>query len=192
MTDTVQGQDEKNFRQVVDNMQEYLNGMVKAGILWGYSCSFVTEKNCRIETAGFQGSMEPFCRRPVLPGMYYDLASLTKVVGTASRILQLIEEGKISFDTPVKSVLECFSYPDVTVGNLLLHNSGLMAEIVGKEGMTHENIMERVYETTMVFRPGERFLYSDTGFILLGLMVQKLDDRSLEESFQKYVLIPFT
>lgn len=143
-----------------------------------------------IPWSGYQGVMEPYASRPVQPGMYYDLASLTKVVGTSSRILQLADAGRLSFDTPVKAILERFTYPQITVGNLLLHNSGLAAEVTGKETLTKENILERVYSTPVVQEAGTGFLYSDTGFILLGLIIQKLDEMSLEESFQKYVFGP--
>lgn len=180
----------EDFRQVVDELQEYLDGMVKAGILCGYSCSCITEKSRILSCGGVQGRGVHFENRPVFPGMYYDLASLTKVIGTTSRILQLTEAGELAFDTPVKSVLERFFHPEVTVGNLLLHNSGLMTEVAGKDGLTRENILDRVYQTPLLTRPGEQFLYSDTGFILLGEIIKALDHMSLEESFRKYVFAP--
>lgn len=178
------------WNDTVEQMREYLDSMVETGILCGYSCAWATKESRQLACGGYQGVMEPYASRPVLPGMYYDLASLTKVVGTSSRVLQLVEAGKLSLDTPVKDILERFAYPQITVDNLLLHNSGLAAEVAGKETLTRENILDRVYETCPVQDPGSGFLYSDTGFILLGLIIQKLDEMSLEESFQKHVFGP--
>lgn len=177
-------------RNTVEQMREYLDSMVKDGILCGYSCAWVTKEQRNLLCGGYQGAMEPYASRPILPGMYYDLASLSKVVGTTSRILQLEEAGKLSLDTPVKSVLARFLYPQITVGNLLFHNSGLMAEVIGKESLTKENIVDRVYETPVVQEAGKGFLYSDTGFILLGFIIKELDGIGLEESFCEHVFAP--
>ncbi len=178
------------WNDTVAQMRGYLDSMVENGILCGYSCAWATKKSRQLACGGYQGAMEPYSLRPVLPGMYYDLASLTKVVGTTSRILQLAESGRLSFDTPVKEILEKFACPQITVRNLLFHNSGLAAELAGKETLTRENILDRLYETPMEQEPGTGFLYSDIGFILLGLVIRELDQMSLEESFQRYVFDP--
>lgn len=164
--------------------------LVQTGVICGASYGFVDRDGRESFYLGAQGAVEPWSKRKLEAGMYYDLASLTKVTGTATRILQLVESGRIRFDTPVQEVLGRFRYPGITVGNLLLHNSGLPDEIPDKKTLTSENILDRLYETALEAGPGERYCYSDPGFILLGLMVTALDGCSLEESFQSHIFKP--
>lgn len=167
-----------------------LTEMIEAHVISGASWAFVTDNDFDLYCSGMRGTIAPYGQERLGLGMYYDLASLTKVVGTTSRILQLAEKEKNFLNMPVRRILPDFSFPEVTVRNLLLHNSGLMAEVVDKEHLTRENIVSHVYETPQLFPCGEKFLYSDTGFILLGFLIQVLDGMSLEESLQEHVFRP--
>lgn len=175
---------------MICRMQEYLEQMVEAHEIPGVSCAWLTESAIQSVYMGSQGVAAQYGQRPVLPGMYYDLASLTKTVGTTSRILQMAEAGILGFNTPVQQILERFFDPQITVGSLLLHNSGLAAEVAGKENLSRETILDQVYKTRTEQEPGAGFLYSDTGFILLGEIIRQMDGMSLEESFQTHVFGP--
>ena len=172
-----------------EEIQERIRDMVQEGIICGASYGFAGGEEGTFY-AGVQGALMPWSSRRLEPGMLYDLASLTKVVGTTSRILQCIQEGSLSLSTRVSEVLEKFRFPDITVEHLLLHNSGLPAEIPDKRTLTADNILERLYLTEPESRPGERFCYSDPGYILLGLMIEAADGKSLEESLQDAVFKP--
>lgn len=172
---------------VLDEMAEQL---VRDQVIWGASWGFVSDQGIRLKYAGKQGAVVPYCDRNVEAGMYYDLASLTKVIGTTTRILQLVEKGVISLSTPVKEILNRFSYGDVTVEHLLLHSSGLSAEIRNKESWDRENLLEYLYTTPREREAGEGFLYSDVGFILLGKIIENLDETTLEETFREHIFNP--
>ncbi len=172
---------------VLDEMAEQL---VRDQVIWGASWGFVSDQGIRLKYAGKQGAVVPYCDRNVEAGMYYDLASLTKVIGTTTRILQLVEKGVISLSTPVKEILNRFSYGDVTVEHLLLHSSGLPAEIRNKESWDRENLLEYLYTTPREREAGESFLYSDVGFILLGKIIENLDETTLEETFREHIFNP--
>lgn len=176
----------------MEQIGEILGEMIKTRVICGASWAFVTEEGTALRYEGYRGAVPPYGKDPILPAMYYDLASLTKVVGTTSRILKMAEEGKLDLATPVCEILKEFRFPEVTVENLLLHNSGLMAEVIHKEQLTRENIVQQVYGTPQLFSCGKQFLYSDTGFILLGFIIQKLDGCTLEESLKKYVFAPLS
>ncbi|MBS5063200.1 MAG: serine hydrolase [Hungatella hathewayi] len=178
------------MRRAEHQIHGIINELIERRILWGASYSFLSGEGQKLFYKGVQGAMEPYSDRKILPGMYYDLASLSKVVGTTTRVLQLVEEGRVKLETPVCEILPRFCYPEITVGNLLLHDSGLMAELLHRESLTKENILERLYETPAVRPTGTGFLYSDTGFILLGLLVQQLDGVPLEESFRTHIFSP--
>lgn len=164
--------------------------MVEDGIVSGASWGICDDGGGFREYLGTQGSREPFSGRKIHEGLYYDLASLTKVVGTATRILQLFDCGRVHPDTAVSSVLERFRYRDITIGQLLLHNSGLPAEIRNKADWSRETIRDELYLTGPLYRPGERFIYSDVGFILLGHVIEALDECGLEESFHRHIFAP--
>lgn len=166
-----------------------IKNMIREGVIWGASYGFTGEYEGTFYD-GVQGAVEPWSSRRLEPGMLYDLASVTKVVGTTTRILQMIQEGSLSLSVRVQEVLDRFRHPDITVEHLLLHNSGLPAEIPDKRTLTADNILDRLYGTEPESLPGERFCYSDPGYILLGLMIKAVDGDSLEESMRKSVFSP--
>ncbi len=161
---------------------EHLRSLVEAKTLWGFSLAFVNERKIFLSYDGVMGQIPPYDRLPVKAGLCYDLASLSKVVGTASRIMQLVAEGAFTLDTPVKNLLPGFRHKCITVENLLLHNSGLPAEIADKQTLTRDNILDRLFQTEPVREPGTRFIYSDVGYILLGQIIKK------DRVFQKKAL----
>lgn len=175
-------------------MNDIIHGMIKNlirdGIIRGASYALISENGQTLCYEGMMGAVEPFIRRPILPDLRYDMASLTKVIGTAGRVMQLTESGRVDLNTPVADILPRFRYPEVTVGNLLLHNSGLMAEVAGKESLTKKTIVDMVYETPQIQPCGTDFLYSDTGYLLLGLIIREIDGMELEESFRQNIFEP--
>ncbi|AUJ28761.1 serine hydrolase domain-containing protein [Liquorilactobacillus hordei] len=125
----------------------------------------------------------------ITSNMFYDLASLTKVVGTTTRVLQLIEEGKLSLNTEVGEILEGLKYPQLTIANLLLHNSGLPADIIGARSLTKEELVNKIKDTNLVSLPGEKVIYSDLGFILLGWIITQIDG-NLSSSLNEHIFRP--
>lgn len=166
-----------------------IKGMIQEGIICGASYGIIGRDGGAFYE-GVQGAVEPWAFRRLEPGMLYDLASVTKAMGTTTRILQLIQEGRLSLSTRVQDVLGRFKLQDITVEHLLLHNSGLPAEIPDKKMLTADNILDRLYETEPESKPGEKFCYSDPGYILLGLIIKAVDGESLEESMVREVFRP--
>ena len=106
----------------------------------------------------------------------YDLASLTKVVGTTTAAMILFDEGKLVLDEKVQHYLPGFAgglKDDVTVRQLLMHRGGLPA---GRELWRHakspEEAKQMVIDTPLEYRPGTGFVYSDIGADLLGMIVE--------------------
>ncbi len=125
----------------------------------------------------------------------FDLASLTKPLATTLACLGLIEVGLLNLEAPVSRWLDL---PDdkaeITPAHLLTHTSGLPAwrpyyrEL---EGLTwagrRRRLAELVAEEPLEFRPGEKTLYSDLGFMLLQQIVEEIAQVSLAE----YVIMNF-
>jgi CubicO group peptidase (beta-lactamase class C family) len=131
---------------------------------------------------------------PMTVDTVFDLASLTKPVATAASVMLLVEQGKLRLSDRVADHLAAFGQngkEKITVENLLLHTSGLIAdnpEADYRDG--RDKALERVHALTPKAAPGERFIYSDMGFIVLGELVEKLSGTSLDAFAQKHVFAP--
>jgi CubicO group peptidase (beta-lactamase class C family) len=114
----------------------------------------------------------------------YDLASLTKVVGTTTAVMMLYDDKKIALDEPVKTYLPEFSGGNkdlVTVRMLLEHRSGLPA---GRElwriASSPGDARRAVLETPLAYKPGRYEEYSDLGFDVLGFVVERISGQPLD------------
>lgn len=121
----------------------------------------------------------------------YDCASLTKVISTTTMVMKLMEEGHISLDTHVSSVLPDFKHYDITVYHLMTHSSGLPADIRRAKTLVDKNdVLDRIYSYDLINPVGERVVYSDIGYILLGLMIEKITKKKLDRYAKEVVFDP--
>ena len=125
-------------------------------------------------------SVEPE-RTPMTDDTLFDLASLTKPIATATSVMILVERGLVSLDAPAsKYVPELAALPPFTIRQLLLHESGLVAD-TRTDDYDHgpAEAMRRIAAHKMAAQPGERFLYSDAGYIILGEVVRRVSGADL-------------
>jgi CubicO group peptidase (beta-lactamase class C family) len=124
----------------------------------------------------------------------YDLASLTKVVGTTTAVMLLYEEGKISLDSTVTSYLPEFTggaKDEITVRQLLEHRAGLPASRdLWRVARTPEEANRAVLETSLVCKPGRCFIYSDIGAHVLALVVERVSGERLDVLLDQRVFQP--
>jgi CubicO group peptidase (beta-lactamase class C family) len=124
----------------------------------------------------------------------WDMASLTKVIGMTSAMMQLTEAGKVDLDAPVQRYLPEFRGPNkelVTVRHLLTHSSGLPAwRPLYKETTTPEAARALAVATALDTLPGIRMVYSDLGAIILGQVVERVSGERLEEYLTRHVFGP--
>ncbi len=106
----------------------------------------------------------------------FDLASLTKVLATASLVMRHVERGQLGLDDPVADHLPSWSGADrssVTIRDLLAHCSGLPAHEPFFQTLRGRADVERAIATTpLEYTPRSRSIYSDLGFMLLGFMLE--------------------
>ncbi len=124
----------------------------------------------------------------------WDLASLTKVIGTTSAMMQLVSQRKVVLDSPVVRYLPEWTAPGaqrITVRHLLTHSGGLPAwRPLYKEAVSPEDALRTLYATAPDTAPGVRFLYSDLGFILLGKLVEHVSGEPLAQYDTAHVFGP--
>jgi len=120
---------------------------------------------------------------PVTPDTVFELASLTKQF-TASGIMTLVEDGRVKLDDSVTvSLANCpETWKPITVRHLLTHTSGLpdlrngfksLDQVPERVHYSTADFFESATKDTLDFAPGERFQYSDVGYFLLGMIVEK-------------------
>ena len=124
----------------------------------------------------------------------YDLASLSKVVGTTTAIMVLFDEGKIGLDEPVRTYLPEFSGGAkdlVTIRQLLTHRSGLPAgRDIWRIARTPEEARAAVIATPLDNYPGRVFEYSDIGADILGFVAERAAGMPLDQLLQARVFGP--
>src|SRR5688500_3545790 len=124
----------------------------------------------------------------------YDLASLTKVVGTTTAAMLLFDEGKLDLDAPVHTYLPAFSggwKDSVTVRQLLTHRSGLPAgRDLWRVARTPDEARAAVLATNLECRPGQCYIYSDLGADVLGFVVEAVAGESLDHLLHDRVFEP--
>jgi CubicO group peptidase (beta-lactamase class C family) len=124
----------------------------------------------------------------------WDLASLTKVVGTTSAMMQLVEQGKIVLDAPVQRYLPEWKGTNkdrVTIRDLLTHRSGLPAfKQYFKLNVSPDSTLQLFYNTPLDTVPGARMVYSDIGVILLGKVVERVSGERLDRYLARHVFVP--
>jgi uncharacterized protein YbbC (DUF1343 family)/CubicO group peptidase (beta-lactamase class C family) len=133
-------------------------------------------------------------RESMTPDTVFDLASLTKVVATAPSVMRLVQEGKLRLNDPVARYLPEFrgnGKEQVTVRMLLTHTSGLgpdpplSAVEAGAAALWKE-----INDEAPIAPPGARFIYSDTGFIVLGELVERVSGVALDEFAARNIFAP--
>lgn len=124
----------------------------------------------------------------------YDLASLTKVIATTTLMLLLVDQGKVSLDSPVARYLNEWKGPrtaDISIRQLLTHTSGLAAwRPFYKEAADRAEARAQLMLVGPDAPPGTRYLYSDMNFMLLGMVAERVTGVSLDRAFLTMVAQP--
>ena len=126
----------------------------------------------------------------------YDLASVTKVIAATSAIMKLYDEGKIDLNSPVVYYIPEFNNngkSDITVMNLLLHNSGLTAWTpfyLDPEMDSADKVKNAIYTCVKEYETGSRTLYSDYNAFLLGEIVFRISGKTLDKFCKENIFTP--
>lgn len=130
------------------------------------------------------------------PATIFDLASLTKVVATTAMAMVLYERGLIDLDAPVAGIVHEFVSDDsrrgeVTLRMLLAHSSGLPAhEKFFLNARDREGLLHLAFNTSLAAEPGSTAVYSDIGFIILGVALERLADEPFARFCQREIFDP--
>jgi serine-type D-Ala-D-Ala carboxypeptidase len=132
----------------------------------------------------------------VTPPTIFDLASLTKVVATTAMAMILYERGVLDLEASVTAVVPEFVGADarraeVTFRMLLAHSSGLPAyEKLFLRASNREDLLRLAFATELAASPASRVAYSDIGFIMLAVALERLADEHLDFFCQREIFGP--
>lgn len=133
-------------------------------------------------------------REPMTVDTVFDVASLTKVLATATAIMILVEDGKISLSEPVKAYLPDFARhgkSKVTLLHLLTHYSGLRPDLdLDQPWSGYETALEKAYQERLEAAPGEQFVYSDINYFVLAEIVRKTSGKNLHDFTTERIFKP--
>jgi len=124
-------------------------------------------------------------REPMTLETIFDLASLTKSIATAPSIMRMVQLGQVRLNDPVVRYLPEFGRngkEEITVRQLLTHFSGLRDDIdLNPPWQGKQRALELAFEEKPVSPPGSQFRYSDTNYIVLGAIVERVSGMSLAQ-----------
>jgi CubicO group peptidase (beta-lactamase class C family) len=137
----------------------------------------------------------PASRVPDPDSTLWDIASITKVVATASSAMRLVDRGQLDLDAPVSRYLPRFNgglKKQVTVRMLLDHTSGLKSyvPIYRRAGRSRSRMISLLYAEPLVRPPGDSAAYSDLNAMLLGLVIESVSRTSLDRFADTEVFNP--
>jgi CubicO group peptidase (beta-lactamase class C family) len=179
-----------------------IDAVVESEIEKGHLPGAVVLVGCGEATLYFKAfgdrAIEP-SREPMHPDTVFDLASLSKPVGTATSILILRDRNLIRLDDKVSQYLPAFACngkEDVRIEHLLTHSSGLpaytSAAAIGNEygAVCPEKTLDKICSLGILSEPGEQFRYSCLGYIVLGKIVEVVSGQSLDVFARETIFMP--
>lgn len=138
--------------------------------------------------------------RRASPESIYQLASVSKQF-TATAIMKLVEAGKINLDAPIRTYLTDIpeAWSKVAVRHLLAHTSGVRSytELPGffangnqRKDYSHKELIDLVRNLPLDFEPGTQWHYNNTGYYLLGMMIEQVSGQSYEQFLAQNIFKP--
>ncbi len=129
--------------------------------------------------------------KPLTDNTRYRIASITKTY-TAVMILQLVEEGKLKLTSPLGQFFPQIPNADkITIAQILQHRSGIPDMTVDPgwraQAHTHEEIVAAIAKGKPLFEPDSQHLYSNTGYVLLGYILEKVEGKPYADILQRRI-----
>lgn len=120
----------------------------------------------------------------------FDVASLTKVIGTTTVILKLVEKKRLQLDDTLHQHLAEFADKHVTIRELLTHTSDINGFIPNRDALNKTELRAALLALKSGTGRGKKVVYTDTGTLLLGFLIEKLYQAPVQVVITKEVLEP--
>jgi len=163
-----------------DKLDDYIHEQMKAQNIPGVAIGVI--RNGKLEVARGYGMASVELSSPVSADTVFEIGSMTKQF-TAAAVMMLVDEGKIDLGAQISTYLPDLpaAWKDITVRHLLTHTSGIKGytEVapdflsLARNPHTQTEIIKMVADKPLDFQPGEKWAYSNTGYYLLGMILEK-------------------
>ncbi|MCI1284118.1 MAG: beta-lactamase family protein [Lacticaseibacillus songhuajiangensis] len=181
---------QQHLRDIYSGIDKQMYHLVSSGVTPGVSYALIDGNNVVTQYIGDRQELPQ--RTPLTAGLYYDLASLTKVVGTTPLFMRALNEGKLRLDDHLIDYLPDFSVPSITFRELMTHTSGLEGFIPHRDELSAPELQRAL--TTQLHRgtdEGQQVVYRDFNLLLTGWALEKIYGAPVQELIAKMVLEPF-
>ncbi len=169
----------------IDN---YLN----AGVKNGFSGAITVIQNGTIVINKGYGLANKDMQTPNNPNTIFDIGSNTKQF-TSTAILKLVELGKLQLDDPLSKFFNDLpsTKEDITIHQLLTHTAGF-TESIGRDfdEITEAQFFKELFASELLSEPGEKYAYSNTGYSVLGKIIEIASGQSYEAFLNEYLFAP--
>lgn len=177
-----------------DQVDKYLKSQMQEHRIPGLTLEIIRDGKA-IKTAAY-GLANVELNVPAKPETVFEIGSITKQF-TAAGILMLAQEGKLSVDDKISKYLKDppEAWANVTVRHLLTHTSGIKS-YTGLDGfqiwrhLTQEQFIKAIGKEPMEFQPGDSWKYCNTGFNLLGYIIENVSGKNYWEFMGERVFQP--
>lgn len=180
-----------------DGVDDYAQAQMRQLHIPGLSLAVV--RDGRIVKARGYGLANVEVNAPASEDTVFEIGSVTKQF-TAAAILILVEEGKVGLDDRISKYLSGVpeAWNGVTLRHLLTHTSGLQNYLVvpdfpdiHRSGASHDEITELFFKRLQLeFQPGETWAYSNSGYLLLGNILEKVSGKSYWDFLDERIFRP--
>ena len=170
----------------------------KSADLYRFNGSILVCKNGKIIFEKGYGYQDIQDKIENTPNTIFQVGSMTKPF-TAAVVLKLAEQQKLSLDDKISKYFPSLKRSDeITIKNLLTHTSGL-SEIFRdtlfikenkQSSISKEKLLSFFIDRPLYFDPGTRYSYCNSGYVLLGLIIEKVSGKTYEQMVRNYILKP--
>jgi CubicO group peptidase (beta-lactamase class C family) len=185
----------QSTQQIVEKIDEYMNASARVN---NFSGSILIARNGQPIISKGYGMANYELGVPNAPQTVFRLGSITKSF-TAIAIMMLQERGKLNVnDSVCKHLSDCpAAWQPVTIRNLLLHTSGIPDYVALPDYLktaslpvTHAGMIERFKDKPLEFAPGEKSSYNNSGYYLLGVIIERASGKSYEDFLEENIFKP--
>jgi CubicO group peptidase (beta-lactamase class C family) len=124
----------------------------------------------------------------------FDIASLTKVIGTTTSVMLLVDRGLLKIEDPVCSYIKAFNTPDkkeITIRHLLTHTAGLYEWYpLYYRASDKQECYKLIGELPLMFPVGAQRRYSDLGYVLLGEIIEIVSGLPIDQFMKQNIFLP--
>lgn len=168
--------------------QHLIEEMISDRIVPGINYAFIKKDQVFSSTVGFASLLPNLTQ--LNPFALYDLASLTKVLGTTNVFLKLKQEGKLNFSEPLADFLPEFKDRRIRLSHLLTHTSGIRGWIENRDQLPSDQLLLAIQHLPVTDEFETKMRYADTNFILLGLVLEKIYKKPVQDVITEQILKP--